>query len=234
MKGMIIVILFVFFVAPFALSAGTGENEDDVRVANCLAAQPGSLKAAEYYECEKTVVNAFSGSGGFFLTDEATEWIKKGRKKFANNAGRPYYNGNVHSIYGWSYYHAGKYDKALREFREAKDRYSEQLVRWTIDNGDVRTKGGLLVKSGLRITIPRNIGRTADLKVSGSNFVGLFKGGIYRCSRGDRSCELLYLPESQYNWPKELSLEGDVLAATLINNDIVRYDMAKNAIQVGD
>lgn len=196
-------------------------------VETCLLSKAKTLAKDKYLECESLILRGFSGSGGYFLTTAAMDWIREGRSALKGRGVKLPDDARIHSVFGNSYYNAENYEKALEEFRLARDGYGQQTAQWMILNAAVASSGGKVTPvKALQDPTKTDTTRTCDLKAGNVRYLGFFKGGVYSYEKGLGT--LLYLPPNEYDWPVDLKLDGSVLTAKLRNDDVVKYNIDSN------
>jgi hypothetical protein len=174
---------------------------------------PSQLSEEDFYACENAIIRGYSGSGGYFLTEDAIEWLLKGEKAFKDKGITLKDERLRHEIIAWSYFGSDDYSKAYDAFKAIGHQDGLELSEWFINNDGI--KSGVLTIKEYPGEIPTPASETVRAENDRYSFIGYFKGGVYRYDKQKDTHALIYHPQISYDWPVELYIDNDDLTIVL-------------------
>lgn len=222
-KVQILILLTFAVLATGASWAGAGEGS---------LADPAKLSAKEFKIKEEQLLEGFSGSSGYFLEDEDIEWLKKGREIHPVGAGETGRE-DLHKISAISLSNMLRYREAAAEYEKANLPVQAAQMDWLVRNPKLQDGGS----PDLRFITGRlpmgQLGSTETAEDAGRLFVSEFKGAVFLSELAQDRYAVIFVPEDEYNWLRNIKFTGGKLTGILHNSERqFAYDPSANLVTI--
>ncbi|MCP4649643.1 MAG: hypothetical protein GY853_06130 [PVC group bacterium] len=167
------------------------------------------LTPQQFYELEGSIISLYSGSGGYFLTQDQIEWVQRVVDSFKARDIKiedPHQRG---FIIAWSYFSNGEYQNAMKAFKKIKDQRGFEHSEWRSNNKGV--KNGKVEIVEYPGNIPDESTKLAKIENDRYLFVSYFRGPIYRYDKVENLHAIVYMPDSSYDWCDNLNFKDGKL-----------------------
>jgi len=178
-----------------------------------LVINPSAVSEEEFYQYESIIIRGFSGSGGYFLGEPEIQWIRKAEESLKSKGIKLKDEWSRNFSIADSYFMAGKYNKALEEFKNMNCQSGIELTEWFISNKGI--KNGVVKVKEYPGHIPYEASETARIEDNLYAFIAYFKGPIYRYNKVKNLHAIIYAPNWQYDWCDALNFENGKLTIKL-------------------
>lgn len=206
-RFLIAIVLCLLWSSQGSTSDNINFSKIDDLIAHSQTIDSSTLSEEEFYQYENAIFLGFSGSGGYFLGEDLIDWLKKGEVALDAKGIELKNEDQRHLAFADSYFHEGKLEKALAEYRNMHLQGGVEKMEWFIDNKGI--KNGIVKIKESPGKIPYGTSEIASAENKQYLFVSYFKGPIYRFNKTKTTHAIIYAPENRYDWCDALYLDGE-------------------------
>ncbi|MCP4649609.1 MAG: hypothetical protein GY853_05960 [PVC group bacterium] len=211
-KKIIVLLMFSVLILPvssFSSEQPIPDKYDGDFGEKVMSLDISILTPQQFYELEGSIISLYSGSGGYFLDQDQSEWVERVVDSFKARGIKIEDPHQRSFVIAWSYFNNGEYQKAMQGFKKIKEQGGFELSEWRMKNKGV--KNGKIKITEYLGKIPCESTELDEIENDRYLIASYFRGPVYRYDKVKDRHAIVYMPDNSYDWCEDLKFKDGKL-----------------------